>query len=179
MSAKDHGETPLFQGLTPEQIEELSSWLVRMEFVPGQEIVTEGSEPDGLYIVARGSVEVLKNAPAGPTRIAELSAPCVFGEMALLNREPRSACVRAVTRVTAGFLSQQVYEQRVGEDNATALHISLNLGKVACQRLRATTEKMLRLAEGSGAGEPSAAPARKPQPELKTICTRFLKGDAS
>lgn len=179
MSAKDHGETPLFQGLTPEQIEELSSWLVRMEFMPGQEIISEGAEPDGLYVVARGTVEVIKNAPSGHVRIAELNSPCVFGEMAMLNHEPRSAGVRAVTRVTAGLLSQEVYEQRIGADNSTALHISLNLGKVACQRLRVTTEKMLHMAEGVGKCEPTDTTTRKTPPELKKLCTRLMKGDAS
>lgn len=179
MSAPAHGETPLFQGLSLEQIEEFSSWLVRMEFLLGQEIISEGSESDGLYVLARGSVEVLKQTPSGATRIGEWSSPSVFGEMAMLNQESHSASVRAVTRVTAGFLSQQVYEQRLGEDNATALRISLNLGKVACQRLRATTQKMLHLSDSGGAVEPPCAPARTAQPELKNICTRFLKGGPS
>lgn len=179
MATKDHSETPLFQGLTPEQIEELSSWLVRMEFVPGQEIISEGAEPDGLYVVARGTVEVIKHAPAGAQRIAELNSPCVFGEMAMLNHEPRSACVRAVTRVIAGYLSQELYEQRVTEDNKTALHISLNLSKVACQRLRVTTEKMLHMTEGAGVSVSTPSPVCKAPPELKKLCTRFLKGDES
>jgi len=172
-------ETPLFQGLTPEQVEELSSWLVRMEFVPGQQIFEEGSPSDGLYIVARGKVEVLRSTPHGVLRIAELESPCVFGEMALLNKEPRSAGVRSVTRVTTGFLSEDVYEQRVKEDNRTAMRISLNLGKVACERLRVTTGKMLHMAECGGGREVQDRPRCKTPPELKKLCTRFLKGDAS
>lgn len=182
MLGKDHAETPLFQGLTPEQIEELSSWLVRMEFMPGQEIFSEGTPPDGLYVVARGKVEVIKTVAGRHVSIAELESPCVFGEMAFLNKEPHSAGIRAVTRVVSGCLSQELYEQRIAEDNRTALHISVNLGKVACQRLRATTEKMLHMSEGmveSAKPAPPPPPRGKPAAELKKLCTRFLKGDAS
>jgi CRP-like cAMP-binding protein len=122
---------------------------------------------------------VIKHSSAGSQRIAELEGPCVFGEMAMLNHEPRSAAVRAVTKVVAGYLSQDLYEQRIAEENSTALHISLNLGKVACQRLRVTTGKMLHMTEGAAEGAPAAAPAGKTTPELKKLCTRFLKGDAS
>jgi len=179
MPEQGRSETPLFQGLTPEQIEELSSWLVRMEFVPGQQIFEEGSSSDGLYVVARGKVEVLRSTPSGVMRIAELNSPCVFGEMSLLNNEPRSAAIRSLTRVTAGYLNQGLYEERVKEDNRTAMRISLNLGKVACERLRATTEKMLHMAELGVGSEEQDAPRRKTPPELKRLCTCFLKGDAS
>jgi CRP/FNR family transcriptional regulator len=179
MTGQEHPETPLFQGLNPEQIDELSSWLVRMEFVRGQEIFAEGSPSDGLYIVARGTVEVLRSVDGKQVRIAELESPCVFGEMALLNRETHSATIRSMTRVTAGYLSQDLYETRVAEDNLTAMRISLNLGKVACQRLRATTEKMLHMAEPEAEAKVQETAKIKAPPELKKLCTRFLKGDAS
>jgi CRP-like cAMP-binding protein len=170
-------ELPIFSGLTPEQIEELSGWLVRLEFLPGQEIFAEGSQPDGLYVVARGGVEVLRTTAAGVRRVAELEGPCVFGEMGFLNSEPHSAAIRALTRITAGLLPCEVYEQRLRENNLTALHIALNLGRVACSRLRVTTDKLLRLSEVCARQQPTPDGKAAVAQELDALCKHILKGE--
>lgn len=81
-----------------------------LRFVPDQPIVLQGEPGDGLYFIAQGTVEVTMK-PLGPgspipaIRLAELSAGDVFGEMALVNDEPRTATVTAVTDVMAYRLS--------------------------------------------------------------------------
>jgi CRP-like cAMP-binding protein len=169
-------ELPVFSGLTPEQIEELSGWLVRLEFGPGQEIFAERSPPDGLYIVARGRVDVIRNATTGLCRVAELEGPCVFGEMGFLNGEAHSAGIRAQTHVTAGMLPREHYEEKLRENNLTALRIALNLGRVACSRLRATTDKLLRLSEIYTSQHATPEQRTLVARELNDLCDRILKG---
>ena len=141
-------EIPVFDGLDRHQIEELSSWLQRIEYEPAREIIKEGGPPDGLYVLAKGTVEVVKSTAAVPLIIADLDAPSVFGEMGLLNaEEERSAGVRAQTRVITGFLPAKLFSAKLTEKNLTALQIGVNLGRIACQRLRATTRRLAALSE--------------------------------
>jgi CRP-like cAMP-binding protein len=140
-------EMPIFQKLTRAQIEELNGWLVRMEFEAGATVVKEGAASDGLYVLAKGSVEVLRGPHGHPVVIATLQSPSVFGEMGVLSDEPRTAEVRAKEHVVLGFLPALVLHARLDANNVTALRIALNLGHIACARLRATTRKLTELSE--------------------------------
>lgn len=140
-------EIPIFQNLNRDQIDELSTWLTRREIESGKTLFNERDPSDGLYVLARGDVEVLKQTAGGALVIAELEAPTVIGEMGLLIEETRSAAVRTQSRIVAGFLPVELFERMLAERNITALLIALNLGRIACQRLRVTTERLASLSE--------------------------------
>lgn len=55
-----------------------------------------GDLGDSAYVIEEGCVEVLAGGGIEPTRIAILSAGAMFGEVALLDRQPRTAAVRAL-----------------------------------------------------------------------------------
>jgi CRP-like cAMP-binding protein len=62
----------------------------------GEVVFDEGNVGDSMYVIAEGSVEVLRKNPAGELQpIAVLQAPQFFGEMSLIDKEYRSATVRA------------------------------------------------------------------------------------
>ena len=58
---------------------------------PRQEIFREGDPGDVMYVVKSGRVEILKDAASGPLSLAALGEGEFFGEMALVDRSPRSA----------------------------------------------------------------------------------------
>lgn len=135
-------EIPIFQDLTPAQIDELSTWLTRKDFGSAQVVVNEGDSADGLYLLVRGTAEVLKATPGASMMVAMLEGPSVFGEMGLLNDEARSASVRALSRIVTGFLPKPVFEEKLQQNNGTAVRIVVNLGKIACRRLERTTARL-------------------------------------
>jgi EAL domain-containing protein (putative c-di-GMP-specific phosphodiesterase class I) len=55
-----------------------------------------GDLGDSAYVIEEGCVEVLAGGGTEPTRIAMLSTGAMFGEVALLDRQPRTAAVRAL-----------------------------------------------------------------------------------
>ncbi len=61
-------------------------------FAAGEVIFSEGDEADGLYIVGRGSVELRD----GERVVDTIAAPGLFGEMALVEDQPRSLTAVAV-----------------------------------------------------------------------------------
>jgi len=70
-------------------------------FRPGDVIVRQGESGDCMYVVESGKVEVVQERNGSTVRLAEGGPGDFFGEMAIFQRQERSATVRAVaaTRV--------------------------------------------------------------------------------
>ena|ERR1043166_7965017 len=64
-------------------------------FSDGEIVVHEGDTSREMFVIQRGSVEVTKLAEAGEVVLATLERGSFFGEMSLLDSQPRSATVRA------------------------------------------------------------------------------------
>ncbi len=110
--------------LPAEGIEELLP-SVRTRHLEAGETVFRADDPgDALYIVARGTVEVLADSPGGgPVAgkpIAELGAGHAFGEMALLSGGLRTATVRSVAPTDLLEISREDFERRIALDPAMA-----------------------------------------------------------
>jgi CPA2 family monovalent cation:H+ antiporter-2 len=97
---------PLFAGLTLEQREVLLLYFKPQTAMPGERILRAGDAADGVYFISQGAVEV---AVAG--RQIKLAAGEVFGEMALLSGQPRSADVTALDYSTFAVLSARDFRQ--------------------------------------------------------------------
>jgi CRP/FNR family transcriptional regulator, cyclic AMP receptor protein len=132
----------IFKGLNKWQVDELMSWLRRRDYPAGAIIFKEGQLPDGLYVLSRGTVGVVKASAYGKFKLAEVSSPSFFGEMGLLNGAERSAAVKAQTDVIVGLLATDVFEAKLGAHNLTAHLIALNIGRLVCQRLRDMNKKL-------------------------------------
>jgi CRP-like cAMP-binding protein len=83
---------PLFSDLPPDELEALSTRLRRLEHAKGDVIFRQGDPGSSLYIIQSGAVNITLSSRAGQQMIlARLGAGEFFGEMALLDGEPRSA----------------------------------------------------------------------------------------
>lgn len=88
---------PLFQGMTQECFTELVPRFQRVDLVKGDVLFRKGDEGDCLYIVQKGAVKIVLPSPQGGEMIVCIfSAGDFLGELALLDREPRSADAVAV-----------------------------------------------------------------------------------
>ena len=68
------------------------------EIFQGQEIVFSSGDPgDSAYVIEEGCVEVLVGDSDNPRRIALLTEGALFGEVALLDGQPRTAAVRTLS----------------------------------------------------------------------------------
>lgn len=81
----------------PVQLKLASSQaMLPLHFEAGEYVFHEGDIGDYLYIIAKGSVEVLKEKEGKEVRISTLIAGQYFGEMALLHQNKRSASIRCL-----------------------------------------------------------------------------------
>jgi CRP-like cAMP-binding protein len=81
---------PLFRALPPEVMGDLLPQIQERTYHPGTTIIRQGEPGDSLFIIETGAVDVIDER-AGGAKIGALGAADVFGEMALLTGEPRSA----------------------------------------------------------------------------------------
>lgn len=87
----------LFGELQEGVLRELEALLEPVWIEGGSTVFRQGDEGDALYLVISGLVQVLLEQAGGEPRIlAALGPGEIFGEMALLEHEPRSATVRAL-----------------------------------------------------------------------------------
>lgn len=90
----------LFEGLSPEELKQVSDICHERTFQAGEVITTQGETGEELFVVCEGFVEVILSRTPGdpaPRAMVNLGRGQIFGEMALVDHGPRSATVRAVT----------------------------------------------------------------------------------
>jgi CRP-like cAMP-binding protein len=93
-------QIPLFAGLDAPQRDAIARALERVYLPAGSNVLTEGAESSGFYIVRTGELDVLVRAADGDERcLSTLSPGEFFGETALLHRSSVTATVRARTAV--------------------------------------------------------------------------------
>ena len=110
----------------------------------GEAIVHQGEPGDCMYVIQTGQVEVILEREGKEVRLAVLGARDVFGEMALFEREARSATVRALGEVRVLTVDKKTFLRRVHEDPSLAFSI---LQKMS-YRIRVLNAELVRLKTG-------------------------------
>lgn len=139
----DPPATPLeafavLNGMTARDLEAVRQRIGARRYAPGERIFTSGDRGDGFHLIRSGSVDiVLQAAERQPAiRLATFESGTLFGEMALLSGERRSAT--AVTRgaVETWFMSNEAFERMREEAPEAATRLLMNMGKELAERLR-------------------------------------------
>src|SRR5262245_51969854 len=84
---------PLFAGLLPSELDRVALVMTPVVVSAGEAVCIEGEPGDEFFVIVEGEAVVER---AGRT-VAKLTTGDYFGELALLDRGPRSATVRALT----------------------------------------------------------------------------------
>lgn len=130
-------EVGLFGALPDGVLEGLSKSLPIERFAPGAAIFREGDAAQCLYVLLDGEVEVLKKSHAGREhRVAILGPTDCFGEMSLIDVQPRSATVRAVAPARVLRMSSEDFDRLYRQDLKSYALVVLNLARDLSRRLR-------------------------------------------
>jgi signal transduction histidine kinase len=97
----------LFQGLPVAELESLRQVARERSYGMGETIFKQGDPGDGIYIVKSGEVHIAVATPSGELRIISKLPPGeLFGEMAVIDSDPRSATAVAGDTTTVYFVSR-------------------------------------------------------------------------
>lgn len=103
---------PFCDGLAENEVAELARHLEPAAFERGALVIHRGDAADRMYFLTLGEVSVTIDLPSGQLkRLATFSPGMVFGELAIVDRGPRSADVRADTKVECLTLTSDGLEE--------------------------------------------------------------------
>lgn len=123
---------PLFAGISEESMARLAEVAGEQQFPAGAYVVRQGQIGTGLYVVLDGTVRVVR----GTEELARLTEGDFFGELAVVDQQPRMASVQAETDTSCLALASWDLLALLERDPA----LSLNLIKALAERLRSASE---------------------------------------
>lgn len=154
-------KVPLFEELRDDFLIRLASVMEELDFPPSHTIFRQGEKGESLYIVISGRVKV----HIGDRTITELDAGSCFGEMAVIDAEPRSASVTTVESCECLLLTQQQLYEAIDEMPS----IAVNLIRLLSRRIRTLNNSLNAVKEKNDSflrvpqsGHPSASNTSEP-----------------
>ncbi|MCX5832687.1 MAG: cyclic nucleotide-binding domain-containing protein [Deltaproteobacteria bacterium] len=115
-------------------------------FQDGQVIFEEGSNGDWIYVVDEGEVEISKKVGGQRIVVETLDEGDVFGEMAYIDKEPRSATATAKGTAVVGIIDRDFFDSEFNKISADFQKIL----KTVAFRLRKVTQKSVEPQDGKG-----------------------------
>jgi len=131
----------LFKELTTTELMMVLMAIDKIRYEPGQIIVREGTQGDSFYIVKEGEVEVRKYDGKGVEHtLATLGPGECFGEIALMDFEPRSANVYAQKSCTLYRLTRDDFANLISHHKEIERKFYKAIALVLAERLRRSNE---------------------------------------
>ena len=146
---------PFLLGIDGDTFEKLTAIAKYHEYQPGDLIIREGERTDEILLIEEGQVEVFKSGTkpdsekqkittlAGSNKLYDLYQGDVLGEMSLIDVEPPSASVRAVTEVGIWSICRLEFNATLRENLEANNTILANIARILSRRLRDTTAQLV------------------------------------
>lgn len=139
----------LFSNLTEEELSQLAQIVRERKFDRNQVIFYEGDLGGSLYVIVSGTVKIVIMADDGREHILGLlDEGNFFGEISLIDGEPRSATAIALDKVSIVMISREDFVRLLRENP----EMSLKIMQTLCERLRRTDKHVETLAFLSAPG---------------------------
>ncbi len=131
-------QMPLFRHLEYKELVRVLNIAKSRTYAPGDVIIQEGEAGDEMFVVLDGTVNLTKEG----THIVDFSRGDHFGEMALVDRAPRSATATAQDQVRMLVIHRKDFFQILRKEPKIAVKLLWSFVRVLTDRLRTTTENL-------------------------------------
>ena len=125
---------PLLSGIAEEDLKILAGMFREMRTGRGENIITEGESGDEVFLLIEGKVDLIKSTVFGDRFVVatlDAAGHCVFGEMAMIDSDRRSATVQARTDCLTLSVSRKDFDRFCEEHPRSGVEllrlISINL----------------------------------------------------
>ena len=126
------GRVSLLKGLTSKTLKKISDYAKFRRFRRGEQIFTEDSAGECLYVLVSGRVKIYSTVGTRTKTFALLDAGDFFGEMSLLGQMKRSASARAIRDSELRILERKDFHRFLKMDT----EMTLTMLETLCHRLR-------------------------------------------
>lgn len=138
---------PLFSGMPPDELSHLAGIAEEIVYAAGQPIIRQGEYGSSMFLIVEGQVRIHQ----GDLELAALKEKDYFGEMSILDGEPRSASATAHTDCLLLCINQDDFYNILSRH----FEVALTIIRTLTWRLR-QTDNQLRAAEASQENQPDA-----------------------
>lgn len=139
-------ETPIFEKLNERELAQLVRIMQIRQVRQGRVVFREGDVAEAWYVLYEGEVSVSRNSDLGPSReIAVLGPHACFGEMAIIDRQPRSAMVMAKSDCSVFRFPRDDFETLIESDDLGAYKLVMEFARVLSERQRVQNEQLTEL----------------------------------
>ena len=129
---------PMFANIEPSKLKLLAFTSERMAFKDGDVLFRQGEQGDSAYVIIGGEADVIVDTPKGQLTVAKLKRNDIVGEIAILCDVPRTATVKAATKLEAMVIAKDLFFRLIMEFPQMAVEIMRELAR----RLDATNRKL-------------------------------------
>ena len=132
-------QIPAFKAFKEESLKKILRLSKVRTFIPTEIIIEEGEYEKVMYLLISGSVTISKN---NKTIVNLKRTGDIFGEMSLLEEEPRSATVTAESETSCLVIDAE-YLENLSDEGKKSFHAAIYqmFAQILAYRLRVTTEK--------------------------------------
>ena len=123
MNLHDLRKSPLFQGLSDDELQQLTDMAESVSLRAGEILIKQGEPGDSAYVLINGEFEVQKQAGQSLIKIDVRNPGDVVGEMALLSRAPRNATLIAKTDGEVLRIPQEAFEKLLSSSTSAAMAV--------------------------------------------------------
>jgi len=136
---------PVFEGLSDKDLENIVRLTHERTYKKDENIFKKLAPAEGMYVILNGSIEI--NDPDSGNVFANLESGDFFGELALLDEEPRSASALATSPSRLiGFFRTDLLTL-IERSPELGNKVLLNLARVLGERLRKTNQELAQSSE--------------------------------
>ena len=129
--------SPLFKGLTSDELSFLESFFTTRRIPEGKTIFIENMPGESLYLISKGTVKISRMLAEGDEQVLIILGPDdVFGEMAVLDGGKRSATARIAEDSVLYGLTRDDFEALAKKNPALGLKFTLNIVRIFSGRVR-------------------------------------------
>ena len=145
-SLDDLAQIPFLNDLPDNQLEILAEVMNKKYFASNDYVFREGDAFSSVYFLIKGSVKILKKVPdlAEQKMLAELRAPQLLGEQALISHGKRSAAAYAMEPLMVAELTYQDFEMLIEKHPRLAVNIIKKIANIISVRLKTLNAKYVK-----------------------------------
>ena len=135
---------PIFSKIQPAMQKLLCFSAERLNYDAGQVMFNAGDTADAAYIIIDGEAEVSVPTPAGAIVVNNVGRNDLVGEIAIFGDVPRTATVKASTRLETLKISKELFIKIIRENPDAAIELI----RILAGRLANTTSQLTRTRDG-------------------------------
>jgi len=136
---------PMLKGISDSDLEAFITYTKEETFEKGKNIITEGDDGNIMYFLIEGKVDIIKKTMFGDDFVcASLTDQmhCVFGEMAMIDKDKRSATVKATTVCKTLSIDNKNFEEFCEKYNKAAISLLKLMNVNLIRNLRIENENL-------------------------------------